>query len=191
MYPIPNEIFNHYNASQLQTLMGLFAEINHAWVAIDNSLFLWDYTQPEPELIGFEDVKYTIHAVALVPPKPGIFVADITHMLVVATSQEINLLGLSAKPNAAGTKSVSLYQTKLDLPLRGSDVRIITGTTDGRIFFGGSTDTDINELYYQQEERWFSSRCGRINHSNPGWTGVVTFQSPFWNAKTPEYLVQI
>ncbi|CRK39595.1 hypothetical protein BN1723_018724, partial [Verticillium longisporum] len=29
MYPIPNEIFNHYNASQLQTLMGLFAEINH------------------------------------------------------------------------------------------------------------------------------------------------------------------
>lgn len=191
MYPIPNEVFGHYNASQLQTLMGLFAEINHAWVAIDNALFLWDYTHPDPELIGFEDQPYTIHAVALVPPKAGIFVADITHMLVVATSADLILLGLSAKTTPAGTQSVSLYQTKLNLPLRGADVRLITGTADGRIFFGGSNDIDLNELYYQQEEKWFSNRCGRINHTNPGWASVVTLQTSFWTSKTPEYLTQI
>ncbi|KAH6685905.1 nucleoporin Nup157/170 [Plectosphaerella plurivora] len=191
MYPIPNEVFGHYNASQLQTLMGLFAEINHAWVAIDNALFLWDYTHPDPELIGFEEQPYTIHAVALVPPKQGIFVAQITHMLVVATSSDIILLGLSAQPTPAGTMSVSLYQTKLTLPLRGADVRLITGTADGRIFFGGSNDVDINELYYQQEEKWFSNRCGRINHTNPGWASVVTLQAPFWGSKTPEFLTQI
>lgn len=191
MYPIPNDVFNHYNASQLQTLMGLFAEINHAWVAIDNSLFLWDYTHPTPELIGFEEQQSTIQAVALVPPKRGIFIADITHMLVVATTSDIILLGLSAKSTPSGTKSVSLYQTKLNLPLRGTDVRLIAGTADGRIFFGGSTDTDLNELYYQQEEKWFSNRCGRINHTNPGWASVVTFQAAFWATKTPEYLTQI
>ncbi|TEA18290.1 Nucleoporin NUP170 [Colletotrichum sidae] len=191
MYPIPNQVFSHYNTGQLQTLMGLFAEINHAWVVIDNSLFLWDYTHPDPELIGFEDQPHTIHAVALVAPKPGIFVNTITHILVVATSSEMTLLGLSATPTPSGTKTVSLYSTKLNLPLRGVDVRVIAGTADGRIFFGGSNDTDVHELYYQQEEKWFSNRCGKINHTNPGWSSVVTLQSGFWQHKSPEGLQSI
>ncbi|KAH8687014.1 Non-repetitive/WGA-negative nucleoporin C-terminal-domain-containing protein [Ilyonectria robusta] len=191
MYPIPNQVFDHYNAGELQTLMGLFAEINHAWVVIDNSLFLWDYTHPDPELIGFEDQPHTIHAVALVPPKPGIFVNTITHILVVATSSEMILLGVSATDTPAGTKAVSLYQTKMLLPLRGNDVRVITGSANGRIFFGGSSDIDINELYYQSEEKWFSNRCGKINHTNPGWSSVVTLQSGFWSQKSPEHLVDI
>ncbi|RDA83830.1 hypothetical protein CP532_5137 [Ophiocordyceps camponoti-leonardi (nom. inval.)] len=191
MYPIPNQVFDHYNAGELQTLMGLFAEINHAWVAIDNSLFLWDFTHPDPELIGFEDQPHTIHAVALVPPKPGIFVDTITHILAVATSSEMVLLGLSATDTPAGTKSVALYQTKMNLPLRGADVRLIRGSADGRIFFGGSGDVDVNELYYQSEERWFSSRCGKINHTNPGWSSVVSLQSTFWSQKGPEHLVDM
>lgn len=191
MYPIPNQVFDHYNAGELQTLMGLFAEINHAWVVIDNSLYLWDYTHPDPELIGFEEQPHTIHAVALVPPKPGIFVKTITHILVVATSSEMILLGLSATDTPAGTKSVALYQTKMNLPLRGNDVRVISGSADGRIFFGGSSDIDINELYYQSEEKWFSNRCGRINHTNPGWASVVSLQSGFWSHKEPEHLVDI
>ncbi|KFA49840.1 hypothetical protein S40293_01252 [Stachybotrys chartarum IBT 40293] len=191
MYPIPNQVFDHYNAGELQTLMGLFAEINHAWVVIDNSLFLWDYTRPESELIGFEDQPHTIHAVALVPPKPGIFVNTITHILAVATSSDMILLGVSATNTPAGTKSVSLYQTKMTLPLRGTDVRVISGSADGRIFFGGSTDVDIHELYYQSEEKWFSNRCGKINHTNPGWSSVVTLQAGFWSQRAPEHLVDI
>ncbi|EQK97707.1 nucleoporin [Ophiocordyceps sinensis CO18] len=191
MYPIPNQVFDHYNAGELQTLMGLFAEINHAWVVIDNSLFLWDYTHPDPELIGFEDQPHTIHAVALVPPKPGIFVDTITHILAVATSSEMILLGVSTADTTAGTKSVALYQTKMNLPLRGADVRVISGSAGGRIFFGGSSDMDINELYYQSEEKWFSNRCGKINHTNPGWSSVVSLQSSFWSQRAPEHLVDI
>ncbi|KAG6036656.1 hypothetical protein E4U41_005580, partial [Claviceps citrina] len=191
MYPIPNQVFDHYNAGELQTLMGLFAEINHAWVVIDNCLYLWDYTHPDPELVGFEEQTHTIHAVALVPPKPGIFLKTITHVLAVATSAEMILLGLSASDTPAGTKSVALYQTKMNLPLRGNDVRVISGSADGRIFFGGSSDIDINELYYQSEEKWFSNRCGRINHTNPGWSSVVSLQSGFWSHKEQEHLVDI
>ena len=40
MYPIPNQVFDHYNAGELETLMGLFAEINHAWVVINHFLVL-------------------------------------------------------------------------------------------------------------------------------------------------------
>ncbi|UKZ56842.1 hypothetical protein TrVGV298_010686 [Trichoderma virens] len=191
MYPIPNQVFDHYNSGQLQTLMGLFAEINHAWVVIDNSLFLWDYTHSDPELIGFEDQPHTIHAVALVPPKPGIFVGTITHILVVATSSEMILLGVSASDTSAGTKTVTLYQTKMVLPIRGNDIRVISGSADGRIFFGGCSDVDINELYYQSEEKWFSNRCGKINHSNPGWSSVVSMQAGFWSQRDPEHLVDI
>ncbi|KAG6007326.1 hypothetical protein E4U21_006137 [Claviceps maximensis] len=191
MYPIPNQVFDHYNAGELQTLMGLFAEINHAWVVIDNCLYLWDYTHPDPELVGFEEQTHSIHAVALVPPKSGIFVQTITHILVVATSSEIILLGLSASDTPAGTKSVALYQTKMNLPLRGNDVRVVAGSADGRIFFGGSSDFDINELYYQSEEKWFSNRCGRINHTNPGWSSVVSLQSGFWSHKEPEHIIDI
>jgi nuclear pore complex protein Nup155 len=190
-YPIPDSIFQHYNAGKLQTLMGLFAEINHAWVVIDNSIFLWDYTVTDPELIGFEDQPYTIHSVALVPPKPGIFTESITHILALATSSDMILLGVAVKDTPVGTKSVALYQTKMSLPLRGADVRVIAGSADGRVFFGGSNDIDINELYYQAEEKWFSNRCGKINHTNPGWSSVVTLQSGFWSQKQPEHLVDI
>ena len=171
--------------------MGLFAEINHAWVIIDNSLFLWDYTSSQPELVGYEDAPSVIHAVALVPPKPGIFTDSITHILALATSTEMILLGVAVSTTPAGTRSVELYQTKMTLPLRGTDVRIISGTADGRIFFGGSSDIDLNELYYQSEEKWFSNRVGKYNHTNPGWSSVVTLQGGFWSQKTPEYLVDI
>jgi nuclear pore complex protein Nup155 len=191
MYPIPNQIFSHYNTGQLQTLMGLFAEINHAWVVIDNSLFLWDYTLPEPELIGFEDQPHTIHAVALVPPKAGIFVKTITHVLVVATSEEMILLGISATPTPAGTKSVAMYQTKLSYKVSGNDTRIITGSSNGRIFFGGCGDTDIKELYYQQDEKWFSGRTGLINHTNSNWRVVNQVTTALWPEKNPEYLVDL
>ncbi|EGX88187.1 non-repetitive nucleoporin [Cordyceps militaris CM01] len=191
MYPIPNQVLDHYNTGELQTLMGLFTEVNHAWVVIDNALFLWDYTNADAELVGFEDQPHTIQAVALVPPKKGIFLDTITHVLVVATSSEMFLLGIAATPTPTGTKTVSLYRTNMSLPLRGSDVRVITGSADGRIFFGGTNDVDVSELYYQSEEKWFSNRCGKINHTNPGWASVVTLQSSFWSSKNPEHLVDI
>ena len=191
MYSIPNQVFEQYNGGHMQTLMGLFADINHAWVVIDNSLFLWDYTHPEPELIGFEDQPYQINAVALVAPKPGIFVNTITHILAVGTVNDMILLGVSATDTAAGTKAVSLYQTKMTLPIRGIDVHVITGTSDGRIFFGGTGDVDLYEVYYQSEEKWFSNRCGKINHTNRAWSQVVNLQKPFWTQKDTERIRDI
>ncbi|KAH6856127.1 Non-repetitive/WGA-negative nucleoporin C-terminal-domain-containing protein [Chaetomium sp. MPI-CAGE-AT-0009] len=172
-YPIPDQVFSRLNQGAVSTKIGLFASINYAWASIDDSLFLWDYTHPDPELIGYEDAAHTITAVALVPPKPGVFVDSITHILVVATATEIILLGVSAAPSPSGSNSVTLYQTKMSVHRGSSDVSHIVGTASGRIFLGGDTDTDIHELFYQQEERWFSSRCGKINHTYQGWTTAV------------------
>ncbi|KAK4240517.1 Non-repetitive/WGA-negative nucleoporin C-terminal-domain-containing protein [Achaetomium macrosporum] len=173
MYPIPDQVFARLNEGAVSTKIGLFASIGYAWASIDNSLFMWDYAHPDPELIGYEEASHTITAVALVPPKPGVFVRTITHILVVATTTEIVLLGVSATPTQSGSNTVTLYQTNMAVHRGGSDVSHIVGTATGRIFLGGESDTDIHELFYQQEERWFSSRCGKINHTHPGWSSVV------------------
>lgn len=192
LYPIPDEILQLHDSSQVSITLGLFAEINHGWAAIDNGIFLWDYTRPNPEVIGFEDQPYTIQAVALLPPKPGVFLDTITHILAIATTSNILLLGVTATTSASGTTSVSLYSTKMVLNLRGGpSVSVIAGSATGRIFFGSTSDSDMYELYYQQEEGWFSNRCSKINHSQSGWSAVVPSVNAIWGSTSPESTVSI
>lgn len=189
-FQIPQAVFEQYDRAQVSTTMGLFAEINHAWVAIDNCLYLWDYTHPNPELIGYEDSQHSISAVKLVPPKPGVFNSIINHILVVATAGEIVLLGLAVNQTPTGTTTIELYGTKMTLHWKG-ETQIIAGSATGRIFFTSQSDSDIHELYYQQEEKWFSSRVGKINHSYPGWGAVVPNPVSLWGKSGAEHIVDI
>lgn len=197
MYDIPDRIFEQYNRAEVSTMMGLFAEINHAWVTIDNCIYLWDYTEPNPDLIGYEDQPNSITAVKLVVPRAGVFVSEVTHLLVVATTAEIILLGVSSISEAVGrtfqenqkTKKVSLYATRMSLSIRGANVHLIEGSREtGRIFFTGKTDPSIYELTYQQEEKWFVNRCGKVNHSSPGYSSLVP---TIWSSKPLDLIVQM
>lgn len=172
-------------------MMGLFADINHAWVSIDNALYLWDYTHPNPDLIGFEEQPNTITAVRLVVPRAGVFIPQITRLLVVATTAEIHLVGLSAQLAPNGGHSVSLYSTRLSISIKGIDVNVIEGSSSsGRIFFSGRGSDDVHEVTYQQEERWFQNKCAKINHTSKG---VSAFKpsNPFGPRKEAEYLIQM
>ncbi|KAI0435468.1 Non-repetitive/WGA-negative nucleoporin C-terminal-domain-containing protein [Xylaria sp. FL1042] len=190
-FQIPQTVFEQYDRAEVSTAMGLFAELNHAWVAIDNCLYLWDYTHPSPELIGYEDSQHSISAVKLVAPKPGVFNPVISHILVVSTAHEMTLLGLSAKETTTGSTSIELYGTKMSVPMRG-EAHLIVGSASGRIFFTGQNDCDICELYYQQEEKWFSSRTGKINHSYPGWSAVVPSPAQMlWGKSATEHIVDL
>ena len=150
-------------------MMGLFADLNHAWIAIDNSLYLWDYTHSDPDLIGFEEQQQQITAVRLVTPRTGVFVSTITRMLVIATSTEIILIGLASQNAPGGGKSISLFSTRLSISIKGMTVNLIEGSAvSGRIFFSERTSDDVYELTYQQEEKWFQNRCTKINHTGKG-----------------------
>ncbi|KAH8752345.1 putative nucleoporin [Hyaloscypha sp. PMI_1271] len=199
MYDIPDKIFEQYNTSQVSTMMGLFADLNHAWVTIDSALYLWDYTNPNPDIIGYEEQNNTINAVKLVIPRAGVFVKEITHLLVVATVSEMILLGVASKletTTSAGSKletpgirTVSLYSTKMSISIRGINVECIAGSaTTGRIFFSGKDANEIHELTYQQEEKWFANRCGRINHTSPGYTSLVP---QIWGHRSQEHVIQM
>ncbi|KAB8271610.1 Non-repetitive/WGA-negative nucleoporin C-terminal-domain-containing protein [Aspergillus minisclerotigenes] len=167
MYNIPDQIFDQYNQAQVSTSMGLFAELNHAWVAIDNALYIWDYTHPNPQLVGFEDQPNSINAVKLAKPRPGVFLPSITHLLVVSTTADVILLGMGCETTATGARQVTLYQTGMSTSIRGLDIHVIASSdATGRIFFGGSSDNDVYELTYQQEEKWFQGRCSKVNHTS-------------------------
>ncbi|OXV07639.1 hypothetical protein Egran_04597 [Elaphomyces granulatus] len=166
MYNIPDQIFDQYNRAQVSTNMGLFAGLNHAWVAIDNALYLWDYTHPNPQLVGFESQPNSINGVHLAKPRPGVFLPSITHLLVISTTAEVILLGMGYETTSSDTKQVTFFQTGMSTSIRGLDIHVFASSdSTGRIFFAGSTDNDVHELTYQQEEKWFQGRCGRINHT--------------------------
>ncbi len=194
-YDIPEKILDQYNRAQISTLMGLLPEVQHAWITIDNALYLWDYTHPNPELIGFEEQPNSITAVKLVSPKPGVFTSQITHVLVVATTADIILLGLSSQRGPGGTPTVTLYQTRMTLGTRGMAVHAIEGA-HGRIFFAARADNDVYEMTYQQEEKWFHSRCAKINHTARGLSSLAlplsTLSATFSLGKTEqEYVTQM
>lgn len=146
--------------------MGLFAELNHAWVTIDHALYLWDYTHPNPQLVGFESQPKSISAVKLAVPRAGVFLPSITHVLVISTTSDVLLLGLGCEKTAGGANVVTLYETGMSTTVRGLDINVIASSdSTGRIFFAGSTENEVYELTYQQEEKWFQGRCGKINHT--------------------------
>ena len=145
--------------------MGLFADLNLAWIAIDSALYLWDYTRPNSELVGFEDQSNPITAVQLTVPRAGVFVPSIQRMLVVATTAEVILIGLGFESDQSGGLKAKLYQTHLSVVAKNMSIQVIEGSAaTGRVFFAAHGN-EVYELTYQQEEKWFMNRCGKVNHT--------------------------
>ncbi|KAH7382661.1 Non-repetitive/WGA-negative nucleoporin C-terminal-domain-containing protein [Phaeosphaeria sp. MPI-PUGE-AT-0046c] len=164
-YRLPEDVFEQVDHTQMSTSMGLFAEINHAWVVVDNQVYLWDYTHPNPELVGFEEQPSNITCVKLVKPRPGVFVATIEYLLVVATVTDVFLIAVECQRGSEGVHSITLYRTGLTTSVRRINVTTIESSAKtGRIFFGDGGSEDVYELNYQQEDRWFSSKCSKTNH---------------------------
>ncbi|CAK4033394.1 related to non-repetitive nucleoporin [Lecanosticta acicola] len=166
MHDLPPKLLEQANYSGMGMMMGIFPPVKHAWVALDNCLYLWDYTLPNPEIIGFEELTQPITAVKLVPPKPGVFISDIRHMIVICTANDMSLLGVAAQITSTGAQTIALYNTRMSIPIKGVGVGYIEASRKtGRIFFTGSLSDDIFEFQYQQEEGWFRGKCSRINHT--------------------------
>jgi nuclear pore complex protein Nup155 len=196
-HDLPPRILEQANLGSVAMKLGFFAPLGHAWAAVDNCLYLWDYTMPNPDLIGFEENRHPIETIKLVTPKPGVFVKDITHLIVVSTTAEMLLLGVAPTQTETGAKTLALYNTKMSIPTRGLGVRFIEGSKkSGRIFFSGSFTEDIYEFTYQQEERWFTSKTQSVCHTasglpfiNTGKMAVITqFLGP---QQRPSSLVQL
>ena len=123
------------------------------------------------EISAFSDQPDVITYVATVQPKPGVFIDEISQLLVLCTPISVLLIGVSVSPVAGqdgrGHKEVKMYATDMSV---STDVEMtsVVGTADGRIFMCGSQDGCLYELHYQEKEGWFGKRVQLINHSVGG-----------------------
>lgn len=122
------------------------------------------------------DQPDVITHVALVKPKPGVFIDDITSLLVICTPVSVLLIGVSSNtvtgPNNRPRKEIKLYATDMTIP---ADVEMtsVVGTEEGRIFMCGVQDGCLYELHYQEKEGWFGKRVQIINHSVGGVQSLI------------------
>ena len=124
------------------------------------------------DLSSFVEQPDTISHVALVKPKPNVFVDEIKYLLVICTPVTIILLGLSLQP-VTGTDhrqrmEIKLYATDMSVTTDNVQMMSVAGTRDGRIFMCGDNDGNMYELHYQEKEVWFGKRVHLINHSASG-----------------------
>lgn len=129
----------------------------------------------------FDGLSDLIVSVGMVPPLPGIFIADVKHLLILTTAVEIVVLGVtfgSTSIISSPGHSVSDEMQLLNKPIfvlstDNVSFNVIQGTANGRIFLGGR-DGNLYEIMYQAESNWFGKRCKKINHSQ----GLVSYMVP-------------
>ncbi|KAA8584581.1 hypothetical protein FQN60_008366 [Etheostoma spectabile] len=175
--PLPPELVEQFSHMQCNCMMGVFPEISRAWLTIDNDIFMWNY-EDGGDVAYFDGLIETILAVGLVKPKQGILQPHIHYLLVLATSVDVVILGLSFPKSQAGlSDSMSggmqlLPDPLFSIPTDNTYILSITSTDLGRIFMAGK-DGCLYEIAYQAEAGWLSQRCRKINHSKSSLSFLV------------------
>ena len=92
--PLPAELVEHFGHMQCNCLIGLFPEVERAWLTIDSDIYVWRFADGR-DLAYYDGLADTILSVGLVQPKKGIFRQHIQHLLCLTTPVEIVLLGVT------------------------------------------------------------------------------------------------
>ncbi|CAL1535434.1 unnamed protein product, partial [Lymnaea stagnalis] len=177
--PLPPELVEQFGRMQCNCMMGIFPEIERAWLTVDNDIFVWKY-EDGSDLAYFDGLSKAILSAALLKPKPGIFQPHIQYLLCLATPIDIVLLGVSfyktfdgGSGDSLGGEMHLLPDPLFSIPTDGVYITSIVGADNGRVFMAGK-DGCLYELIYQAEDGWFSRKCRKVNHS----TSSLSFLIP-------------
>jgi len=155
------------NLLRTHSFMGLLSRIERAWLSVEGRLFVWAWgAGGGRDFVRFDELPEgaVIVDVALARPRSGVFVEEIEEVLLVATANEIVLLGVRFG-ESGGEKKMELVSTGLVFPTDGVKVLAVAGTLQGRIFVGAQ-DGNVYELEYEAEEGWFTRRCRKVNRTS-------------------------
>ncbi|XP_003693542.1 nuclear pore complex protein Nup154 isoform X1 [Apis florea] len=170
---LPSEIMEHFHRVQCHSMMGLFTEISKAWLTIDSDIYVWSY-ENESDVAYFDGLNETIISVGLVKPKPSVFQSYVKYLLILTTTVEITILGVTLIENEGSFPEMQLVPEPIfTVATDGIGITTIANTNTGRIFLGGRNGS-LYEIYYQAESSWFGKRCKKINHSE----GPLSFLVP-------------
>lgn len=143
--------------------MGLFAEIERVWITVDNRLYFWNY-RGGSDLHTFDEMDKPIISVALIPPKKGMFIDSINHLLLLVTVTDLYIIAL-AHDNEHNT--LEFFETGMTVSVKGLDIsHIVASQKTGRIFMTGDSDgTNLWEIFYSNVETWFKGKCSKTCHT--------------------------
>lgn len=146
--PLPPTFISQYSNVRFKSFMGLFPQINRAWLTVDSNLFLWSYSpsgQPSPgsDLYVYEGFSQIIVSVALVSPRPGVFVESVRYLIAVATPVDVSLLGVTF----SSTGQLNLIPTQISIPTDNVLMLKIISADDGRLFMAGA-DGGLHQFVY-------------------------------------------
>lgn len=146
--PLPPTFISQYSNVRYKSFMGLFPQINRAWLSVDSTLFLWAYTPlgqttPASDLFVYEGLSQIIVSVALVKPRKGVFVDSVRYLIAVATTVEVTLLGITFSP----TGQLNIVPTQISIPTDNIIILKILSADDGRLFMAGA-DGGLHQFAY-------------------------------------------
>ena len=75
-------------------MIGLFPEIDRAWLTIDSDIYVWRF-EDQTDLAFFDSLGDAILSVGLLTPKPNIFRPHIRYLLCLTTAVEIVLVRIT------------------------------------------------------------------------------------------------
>lgn len=143
------------------------------------------------------EVEDSILAMGLAPPKPGHFVPEIKHLLVIATPLKIQLLGVAVTPAQSNprqqqqqaTNNIGFYITDLECSTNGTPFHLIQASSQGRIFAAAEDDGNLYEVDYQTASGWFrSASCTLKNHTGSAWSSSLL---PWINKSHSDPIIRI
>ena len=190
--PLPAELVEHFGHMQANCMIGLFPEIERAWLTIDSDIYVWRFEDCQ-DLAYFDGLSDTILSVGLLIPKPGIFKPHVKYLLCLTTAVEIVLLGVVFNTDSTESMGFAEMQVLPDplftLSTDSTHMLCVKGSPHGRIFLGGK-DGCLYEFAYKAEDGWFGKKAQKINHSTAAFSFLVpTFINSAFSEEDP--LVQL
>lgn len=185
---LPDKFFEEYNQSKANFKMGMFREINRVWLAMDNRLVLWNYQCPPLsfnhglQFTTIDKMSHLILQVALVPPKPGVFKPEITHVLVAATTNDIHLYLVTNADN-----NLELYDPHLLVLVHGHSVnQLAVHPITHDIYFCEENSVSIWRIDYWNKARFGKNRCEKVCLTDSLLLGAGARFSNMWGSNSLE-----
>jgi nuclear pore complex protein Nup155 len=180
---LPDKFFDEYNSTETSTKIGLFPEIERAWIIADNKLVMWNYKIPQSsfntssQFLTIDQVRNSILTVKVVKPRADVFVKEVNWLLLVATTQDIHIfiIKYDSKLN-----NLEIFNPDLSVNTQGLIVNNFTvNEKTNEIYFTGEGDgTNIWKLNYSNKSSFTKNKCDKVCLTKTGLSSVIPSRLP-------------
>ncbi|OVF05161.1 putative nucleoporin [Clavispora lusitaniae] len=175
---LPDKFFEEYNTTECSTKMGLFPEINRSWIVVDNKLVFWNYKAPSSsfnkssQFLTIDQIRHSILTVKIVKPKAGVFLKEVSHLLLIATTLDIHIYVIKYDETL---NTLDIYNPNLSVNSQGLIVnQFIENEVTNDIYFCGEGDgVNVWRLDYSSSGTFIKNKCDKVCLTKSGLSSVL------------------